>query len=86
MSTYIKCPGCNEDLGCISRAYQELKKKHNELCLNKNKQIDESYVELKPGIIQPMRYILNMLNVENICCRSHLLTYVDFDRIYMVHE
>jgi DNA-directed RNA polymerase subunit N (RpoN/RPB10) len=85
MSTFILCPSCGEDLGCLSPAFQELQKYHNEKCLKQNTQIDPSCVELKPEIIKPVGYILDTLGLKKRCCRTHMISYVDFDNIYKLY-
>lgn len=85
MSTYILCPECGEDLGVLAPAFNALQAKHNDLCLTKNAQIDPSYVELKPEVIKPIDYILDMLGLENECCRMRVLCHVDFDNIYKIY-
>lgn len=84
MSTYILCPSCAYDLGALSMAFQKLQSKHNEICLTKNAQIDPSCVELKPEVIKPLDYILNMLNLKD-CCRTRLICFVDFDNIHKIY-
>jgi len=85
MSTFILCPECGDDLGSLSMTFQLLHAKHNEICLTKNTQIDPSCVELKPEVIEPIDYILDMLGLQNECCRMRLLCYVDFDNIYKIY-
>lgn len=86
MSTFILCPACAEDLGCLFPAFQELQKRHNERCLKKNSDIDPSCAELKPEVIEPLGYILNMLGLKKRCCRMHMMAYIDFDNIYKLYN
>jgi DNA-directed RNA polymerase subunit N (RpoN/RPB10) len=82
MSTYILCPHCSNDLGSIFPAFQLLQIAHNKKYFELKKNIHPTKVDLKPNIIKNIDYILNSLDIYNMCCRMHIMCYVDFDNIY----
>lgn len=83
MSTYILSPECGDDIGCLFKAFQLLQQKHNDKCFeSQNGTLDPSCVELKPDVIKPIDYILNVLGLEKECCRMRMVCHVDFDNIY----
>jgi DNA-directed RNA polymerase subunit N (RpoN/RPB10) len=82
MTSYILSPECGKDLGCLTKAANLLKYKHNERCLeSQDGKIDPSCVELKPDVLKPIGYIMDFLGIKKICCRMRILGDVDFDNI-----
>lgn len=85
MSCYILCPHCGNDLGSIFPAFQMLQVAHNKLYCESKKNIHPSKIDIKPSGIKDVGYILNALNLNNICCRMHVISYVDFDNIHKLY-
>lgn len=82
MSCYILCPECGYDLGCVFPAFKTLQASHNLLCCGTGKNIHPDKIDIKPNAIKDIGYILNALKINNICCRMHVICYVDFDNIH----
>jgi DNA-directed RNA polymerase subunit N (RpoN/RPB10) len=75
---YILCPHCGEDLGDIHKFILEVQKKQNETLLQKNN-IDPTKLILKPNLVKDINFILNALHLDNLCCRSHVLGYLELN-------
>jgi DNA-directed RNA polymerase subunit N (RpoN/RPB10) len=82
MSCYILCPECGNDLGCVYPAFKCLQAAHNKLYCESEKNIHSSKIDIKSSGNKGVGYILDTLNLNNMCCRMHLISHVDFDNIY----
>lgn len=80
MVVYILCPECNEDIAEIYPFYNLLKNKFCEKLL-KDQNIDIDKVDFKSDILIKFEFILEALQINNTCCRCHILGATDFDSI-----
>lgn len=83
MVCHILCPECGEDLSdkyyffeAVKTGYVKDKVKKNDYPINIEK------IEFKSNILEPLDFILNALELKNVCCRMHITTVVDFDSIH----
>jgi DNA-directed RNA polymerase subunit N (RpoN/RPB10) len=78
MTIHILCPECGEGLAEIYPFYAAVKDKYLASLLSKNP-IDVDKIDLKPDILTGTDFILDALDIRNMCCRTHTLTNADFD-------
>jgi len=73
----VKCFTCGEVLGAKYRAYLA---RVRELKLANNQSLDR-VVYLTPNNTQktPEGRVLDELQLDNVCCRRHILTHVDIE-------
>jgi DNA-directed RNA polymerase subunit N (RpoN/RPB10) len=79
MVCHILCPECGKSLGEVYPLFIKLR----ELFFGKkykNMKIHPHKLSLVPT--ENVGFILNSLQVNNFCCRTHILGTMDFDDIY----
>lgn len=80
MTVFILCLECGEDIGEIYSAYMMLIRKFCKKMIKENKyHIDVDMIDFKPELLSNTEFILNSLNITNMCCRTHVITASDFD-------
>ena len=69
------CPSCGKDLGSLEPAYMYLTQLSKEFMLKKPKykNLDPRVYNITPDTTD-YEEILNSLNIERVCCRTHKLT------------
>lgn len=80
MVVYILCPECSEDLAEIYPFYDCVKNRFCEKILS-DKNIDFDKVDFKSDILVKFEFILDAVNITNMCCRSHIIGATSFDSI-----
>jgi DNA-directed RNA polymerase subunit N (RpoN/RPB10) len=83
MVVHILCPECSEDLAEIWNFYELVKTQYCESILEKNKQfIDIDKIDFRSDIFTNFEFILKAVEINNQCCRVHILGNTDFDSLY----
>lgn len=80
MVVYILCPECSEDLAEIYPFYELVKNKFCDEILN-DMNIDIDKVDFKTDVLVKFEFILQALQIDKICCLSHVLGSSDFDTL-----
>lgn len=75
------CPSCGKDLGSLEPAYEYLTNLLKDKALKKHKNLDPRVYDITSNITN-YEHILNFLNLERICCRTHKLTSVKMRNLY----
>ena len=86
MSYFIRCPSC----GFCFAPYIDFFEKAKLAVFNKDLYNDKSEYKdynpdklaLNPGAVPAVGFILDALNIKNICCRTRMLTIMNFDKLY----
>ena len=81
MTIPILCYECGNDLGEIFEFVNYARQGFtmSEMKLNT---VDIDKVELNPNIAKPIGFILDAVNIDKICCRTHLIGYVDCNKYF----
>jgi hypothetical protein len=86
MATYIRCPECSFCIGkyadFVDRAKQAI---YNDAIFRSNSkyaEYDPEKMVFNPQIVPSLEIVWNALNIKNRCCRQHLLSKTEFDKMY----
>lgn len=80
MVVYILCPECSEDLAEIYPFYNLVKNRFCEKILS-DLDIDVEKVDFKTDVLVKFEFILQALQINKMCCVSHVLGSSDFDTL-----
>lgn len=84
MAAYIRCPECAFCIGkyakFFDKAKQALYKEHIEN--SSYKDYDPEKMVFNPEITPSLENLFDELGIKNRCCRMHLVTKTEFDKIY----
>jgi len=81
MACPILCFECGELIGPIFEFINFAKQGFfKEDIKNTNVNIDN--VGLNPYVIKPIGFILDAVNLNNICCRKTILGYIDYNQFF----
>jgi DNA-directed RNA polymerase subunit N (RpoN/RPB10) len=83
MVCHILCPHCANDLADVFPFFKAVQKGFNIALIKqettKSGIIDIEKLFLKTDVSTDFAFICDALYLNNLCCRSHILTQVDFD-------
>ena len=80
MVVHILCPECSEDLGEVYPFYSAVKTAYlKSLILESKKPIDVNKIDLKADVLTDTSFIFDAIDINNICCRMHMLGNTEFD-------
>jgi len=83
MSCFILCPSCGNGLSEVYEFVKLAKQGYYKSLGNKiPENIDFDKMELCPNITQPIGFILDAAGLKLLCCRMHVLSVTNFDRVY----
>lgn len=84
MVCHILCPECGEDLNEVCSFIDIVKKYHIKDEMDKSKKnISIDMLDLNPNLISGIGYIFEAVNLNNQCCRVHIMGKTDFDSVYI---
>jgi len=75
------CPSCGKDLGSLEPAYVYLTELKKKWALKKQENLDTQVYDIISDITD-YEDILNSLNIERVCCRTHKLTSAKMRDLY----
>lgn len=82
MSGYIRRTACGNCIGIYQKFFNLAKEMSNKENLEpKYKNYLPNTMIIKQDTTKPLGYILDALNIYNVCCRSRIMTVSDFDRL-----
>ena len=73
MSIPILCPECKNYLGEFEEFIEVAKKGFYKEILKKENDISEDTIFLHTEVSKPIGFILDALNINLLCCRTHLI-------------
>jgi DNA-directed RNA polymerase subunit N (RpoN/RPB10) len=83
MASFIRCPECANCLGIYVDFVHEAKNKiYQKEVFEKHSDYDPEKLCIKPDILPDLSELLDALELKNTCCRMHILTKVNIDKIY----
>jgi DNA-directed RNA polymerase subunit N (RpoN/RPB10) len=83
MPCHVLCPECGEGLNEVYEFIDLVKQGYYKKLLDESKvKIHPTKLQLTPDITKPIGFILDLVNLTNICCRSHILGVTNFDLAY----
>lgn len=77
MSGLILCPSCSNNIGEVRIFYNAVYDGFVKDVIKKNKKLKDyhpSKIKSTPGLIPPVKFILDALQLKNDCCRTHIMT------------
>ena len=77
MSGLILCPECSNNLGEIQLFYDTVYKVFISDAIKKNpktKEYHPSKIKSTPGLIPPVKFILDAVGLKLMCCRMHVMS------------
>ena len=83
MVCHILCPECGECLGELYEFINLVRQGYyKSIAPKSDKDILPEKLELCPNISTPIGFILDAVDLTNLCCRMHMLGVTYFDKIY----
>jgi DNA-directed RNA polymerase subunit N (RpoN/RPB10) len=85
MPCFILCPDCGENLGEIYDFIDLARQGYIKKVVfqsEKYKEFSPDKMVLNPNVIPPIGAILDAAELNNVCCRIHILGYSDFHMNY----
>jgi len=85
-SNFIRCPSCGRCIATYIEFFNKAKHAYYTEVLYGNdsdlKDFDPEKLALNPGSTPPLEELLNAIGIKNRCCRIHIMTTMDFDKLY----
>ena len=79
----IICPACGKDIGSLRQVFVYLTKiKKEKIIESKYKDIDPHNYDITVDVTD-YKDILDFLNVNHICCRTHMLSTAKLQDLYL---
>jgi len=76
MSCYTTCPHCSNYLSKVYKFFEAVKESNDEENFKKLKgKIHIDTIDLKSGVNEDLKFIMDALGFKNPCCSTHLLSY-----------
>ena len=86
MAYYIRCPECSFCIGHYVDFIEVARiSMYSSIIYNKDSKYKDYHPEkivFNPSITPELGPLLNSLNIKNICCRTHIISIVKFDKQY----
>ncbi len=86
MTSYIRCPECAKCIGIYAEFVTKAKNAiyDNEIFNDKSKEknYDPEKIVFNSNITPNLENIFDLLQITNRCCRIHLMSSTEFDKIY----
>jgi len=76
--SFVRCPECGF---CIGEYYEFIieaqRQIYDKSIYNKNNDISPEKIEFNQEIMPDIKVIFDTIGINNMCCRMHLIAYVD---------
>ena len=86
MASFIRCPECGFCIGMYIKFVDEAKAAlYKEKVYNKDSEYakyDPEKLYFKPNVMPTLGPVFDCLGINNRCCRMHILTKTEFDKMY----
>ena len=86
MAQFIRCPSCSFCFAPYVEFFEKAKLSlFNKKLYSENseyKDYNPDKLALNPGSVPSVGHILDALGIKNICCRTRMLTIMNFDKLY----
>ena len=86
MPSFIRCPDCGFHIGVYQKFVDEAQSAiYNEKIFNgdnKFTQYDPEKMVFDSSITPSLEPLFNAIGIKNRCCRMHMITKVDFSKMY----
>jgi DNA-directed RNA polymerase subunit N (RpoN/RPB10) len=80
MVMFILCPECSEYLGSVYPLFTAVKIKFcKKMLMNQEHSIDIDKMDFRTDILPKMDKLLDLVDIKNMCCRTHIIGASDFD-------
>ena len=81
MVCHVLCPECGDCIGEVYEFINTVKQGYYSTLKHKTN-IQPEKIELTSGINKPIGFILDALDIKNLCCRMHIISVTVFDKVY----
>lgn len=83
MSGLILCPECGDFIGSFSKFYKTVKHHYYK---STSKKYNLDTIQFNINAAPPTDFILNALNIDKICCRTHLISDTDNAHLIKINQ
>lgn len=82
MSNFIRCPECGFHIGAYYSFITEARRAMFQEKLDAAGAVDPEKVVFDPSISPVLEPLFDALAIKNKCCRTHLVSHVNFSQMY----